>query len=120
MSKKNILQEPKVNGTPLDPNSKLEVIKNLIFGENIEAYNAEFEALKEDILTKKKEIESLLDEVRDELNKSLDSISTDLNIRITDLENSMEDKLDNLESSSVNRSELGQLLVNLGEKISKQ
>ena len=33
--------------------SKIETIRNLIFGENIETYNSEFETMKSDILKKK-------------------------------------------------------------------
>ncbi len=120
MSKKEVLQQPKANGIPLDASSKLEVIKNLIFGENIEAYNAEFEAIKEHILSKKKELEFLMNEVRSELSEQIDTLSTDLNIRISDLENSLEDKIENLHAEKVDRDTLAQLLINLGEKIGKK
>ena len=120
MSKKDILQKPKANGTPLDSSSKLEVIKNLIFGDNIEAYNAEFDALKKDIQSKRKELEQLMGEVRGELNQQIDSLSTDLNIRVSDLENALEDRMENLQTDKVDRAVLGKLLIDLGEKISKK
>lgn len=37
-----------------DSASKIEVIKNLIFGENIAEYNSEFDTLKKEIDSKKK------------------------------------------------------------------
>ena len=40
----------------IDSASKIEVIKNLIFGDNIAEYNSEFEALKKDIDYKRKEL----------------------------------------------------------------
>ena len=99
--------------------SKIDAIKQLIFGENMQAYDSEFETLKNDILSKKKEIESLLDEVKSELLQNIDNLSTDLNIRITELENSFEDKTDALNKNKVDRKLLGELFTTLGEKISQ-
>jgi uncharacterized protein YoxC len=97
--------------------SKIEAIKNLIFGENIIQYDSEFETLKQDINDKKKQLENYIDEVRNELMQSIDSLSTDVNIRITDLEDALNAKTEALSENKVDRKELGKLLVSLGEKI---
>ena len=99
--------------------SKIDAIKQLIFGENMQAYDSEFEAVKQDILSKKHELESLIDDVRKELLQNIDNLSTDINIRITDLENALNDKADALDEKKIDRKLLGELLINLGEKISK-
>lgn len=49
-----------LNGNTLNVSSKIDAIKELIFGENIQAYNSEFEAVKADILAKKKNYSTLL------------------------------------------------------------
>ena len=98
--------------------SKIEAIKNLIFGENIIQYDSEFETLKQDLNDKKKQLENYIDEVRNELMQSIDSLSTDVNIRITDLEDAINAKTDELSEKKVDRKELGKLLISLGEKIS--
>jgi len=103
-----------------EANSKIEVIKNLIFGENIQAYNSEFESLKQDIINKKKILEDLIEEVSSDLKKSIDNVSTDVNIRITDLEQSLEGKIEKLETKSVDKELLGKLLIDLGEKVSNK
>lgn len=100
--------------------SKIEAIKNLIFGDNIQAYDSEFESLKQDILDKKKILEDLIEEVSTDLRKSIDDVSTDVNIRITDLEKSLEGKIEDLDSKSVDKDLLGKLLINLGEKVSSK
>jgi len=100
-----------------DSASKIEVIKNLIFGENIAEYNSEFDTLKKEIDSKQKELKNYIDEAREELMSSIDNLSTDVNIRITDLENAIEDKADKLDEQKVDRKLLGDLLVSLGEKI---
>ena len=113
MAKKNEVTTPQQE----DPSSKIEAIKNLIFGENIQEYNSEFEKIKGDILKKQKELSSLVDEVRTELMQNVDNLSTDLNIRITELENTLNEKADELQHTKVDRQMLGDMLVNLGEKI---
>ncbi|WP_072348896.1 fructose 1,6-bisphosphatase [Flavobacteriaceae bacterium A100] len=115
--KKNQTEEP--IGNTSEAASKIDAIKQLIFGENIQAYDSEFEAVKKDILTKKQELEDLIDEVRKELLQNIDNLSTDINIRITNLENSFNDKAESLDEKKLDRKLLGELLMNLGEKISK-
>ncbi len=100
--------------------SKIEVIKNLIFGENIQAYNSEFERLKKEILTKKKALEALIEEVRSELQSSIDDVSTEVHTRIDNLEENLETKIENLQSDIVQKEDLGKVLIELGERISKK
>ncbi len=100
--------------------SKIDVIKNLIFGETIQAYDAEFEELKKDILNKKKVLEDLVEDIKADLNTTIDSVATDVNIRITALEKNLDDKIENLGEEAVNKQVLGKLLVELGEKIGKK
>lgn len=113
MSKKNTSAPENV----VDSSSKIEAIKNLIFGENIQQYNSEFETLKKEIDTQKQQLENYIDEVRNELMQSIDSLSTDVNIRITDLEDSLNAKTEALTEEKVDRKQLSKLLINLGEKI---
>ncbi|MDC8006005.1 fructose 1,6-bisphosphatase [Aureisphaera galaxeae] len=115
MAKKNTPQDPQPS---LDSSSKIEAIKNLIFGENIEQYDSQFDTLKKEIDKRKKELEHYIDEVRNELMQSIDSLSTDVNIRITDLEDNLQAKTNALSEEKLDRKTLGKLLIDLGEKIS--
>lgn len=107
----------KETGDSMDSGSKIEAIKQLIFGENIQQYDSEFDTLKKEILDRKKELEDVIDQVRGELMQSIDSLSTDVNIRITDLEDAVNEKTEALDSAKVNKEELGKLLIRLGEQI---
>ncbi len=100
--------------------TKIETIKNLIFGDDIKAYDSEFEALKKDINDKKKVLEALIEEVRIDLKTALDNVSTDVNIRISELEEKLEDKIDDLQEKNVSRTTLGELLIDLGKKVSSK
>lgn len=110
-------ETPVVN--PLESAQRLEAIKNLIFGENIQQIDLEFQSIKNHIEKRKEELENFIEDTRKELNATIDNLATDLNIRITDLENSMNDKTEELNHKKVDRNLLGTLLVSLGEKIMK-
>lgn len=114
-SKEN--ETPAVN--PLESAQRLEAIKNLIFGENIQQIDQEFLSIKNHVEKRKEELEDFIAETRKELNATIDNLATDLNIRITDLENSMNDKTEELNHKKVDRNLLGTLLVSMGEKIMK-
>lgn len=109
-----------INQTDQENSSKIELIKNLIFGENIQAYNSEFDALKRDILDKKNALEALIEEVRTELSSAIDTVATDVNIRITELEDKLEDKIEQLDSDKLDKKMLGNFLIELGEKLGKK
>ena len=100
--------------------SKIGLIKDLIFGEDIKAYDAEFEALKQDILQKKRVLEELVEEVKTDLNTAIDSVATDVNIRITELEDKLEGRIDDVETSKIDKKALSQLLIDLGEKVGQK
>lgn len=99
--------------------SKIDAIKELIFGETIENYEREFETIKQDLVSKKNELNAFIDEIRKELLQNIDNLSTDLNIRITDIESNMKEKVDQINDNKLDKKILGDLLINLGEKISK-
>ncbi len=109
-------KEPTTNETN---NSKIEAIKDLIFGENITEYDNKFIAIKNDLLKKKSTLEHLIESTETNLNVAIDNLSTDLNIRITSLEDNLEAKFHNLNKEKMDRKQLGDLLIKLGNKISE-
>ena len=65
--------------------SKIETIRDLIFGDNMTEYNSEFESLKKDLRAKRQELEDFIEATKKELHHAIDNLGTDVNIRITDL-----------------------------------
>lgn len=118
MAKNTTPPKPQENGVNTN-GSKIDMIKDLIFGDNIQEYNSQFETVKEDIAAKKTELEDLVQNVRTELDEMIDTLGTDINIRVTQLQDKMEERLENLESDKMDKEILGKLLISLGEKISK-
>lgn len=97
--------------------SKLEAVKNLIFGDNIIEYDSAFVEIKKEIESKKKSLENYIAEVKKDLDQHIDSVSTDVNVRITDLEKKLDHKVNYLETKKIDKKQLGKLFVALGEKI---
>lgn len=98
--------------------SKIDAIKDILFGDDIQTYDSEFKNVKKDILEKKNQLLAVIEDTRKELDTAIDSLSTDINIRITSLEDKLNDKINDLDTDKVNKSTLGKLLIQLGEKIS--
>ena len=118
MGKTNTLVQ--LNEKKEEAASKIEMIKNLIFGDSIEAYDSEFDLLKKDILKKKNALEDLIEEVRKDLKTAIDNVATDVNIRITELEDKIDGRIENLEADKVDKKMLGKMLMDLGEKVSQK
>ena len=119
MSKNQQNSGDQIAANSLESAQRLEAIKNLIFGENIQQIDQDFQSLKNLIDKRKEELDTYIEDTRKELMHTIDNLSTDLNIRITDLESNLDQKAALLEHKKVDRTMLGTLLVNLGEKIMK-
>lgn len=119
MSKNQPNSTEQLAPSSLESAQRLEAIKNLIFGENIQQIDQDFTSLKNLIDKRKEELDSYIDDTRKELINTIDNLSTDVNIRITDLENTLAEKAEKLDHKKVDRTALGSMLVSLGEKIMK-
>lgn len=113
MAKKDIKPTP----VEVDANSKIDAIKHLIFGENMAEYSQEFETLKKELEQRRQELSDFIDDTRKELMGAIDNLNTDVNIRISDLEDSLNEKAETLENKKVDKGQLGDLLIKMGEKI---
>lgn len=75
------------NDTPIKPtvDSRIAAVRDLIFSENIEQYDAQFT-----------EVNNQINELREETEKNLFETSANLEQRLSDLETLMEQKFDAL------------------------
>ncbi|WP_296323151.1 fructose 1,6-bisphosphatase [Winogradskyella sp.] len=108
----------KLNNTKKEAEvSKFEAIKDILFGENIQNYDQEFESVKKDILNKRQELLDLIADTKTELDTAIDNLSTDLNIRITELDDKLQNSMELLEDNKVSKKVLGDLFIKLGNKL---
>jgi archaellum component FlaC len=118
MSNSSAIKKTPINKEVLP--TKIELLKDIIFGDNIQQYDSEFETIRKDIEQKKEALEEMISQVRSELNTLIDNVNTDLNIRLSEVEKSLESRIENLEMEKVDKNDLGNLLITLGKKISKE
>ena len=119
-------QDPK--GFSGDP--KIEAVKQLIFGENMQQYDSEFNEIKAIIKKSRTEIENELNETRDALNKlinqtkdsltnEIQDLRSDMNKKVTQLRADMDESVADLEDRKLNRKLLGALLQEMGKQIAE-
>lgn len=106
-------------GAP-DSTHKIEAIKNLIFGENMEQIDKEFEVLRKTIDQKKADVDQYIAQTRSEIYTAINNLINDINAKLKDLETNTGKLTDALEQKKMDKYKLGGLLVELGEKIMKE
>ncbi|MEL7002306.1 MAG: hypothetical protein AAFN93_06175 [Bacteroidota bacterium] len=97
------------NDNEMVPNSKLDAIKEIIFGENIKEYDYEFKQLKVDIKAQREAIEEEVNQVRLDLKQA----KSELDKEIAGLKKDIE-KLNDIKSD---RKTLAKLLRTVADKL---
>ncbi|MEL6538668.1 MAG: hypothetical protein AAFQ98_24835 [Bacteroidota bacterium] len=121
-----IEQEPQVeeqapptnvsNGSA-DPMDKLGVIRDIIFGQNMEEYNQQFNELKRLVDEKKAELDQYIQDVKGDLHDKIQELDKMMKDQVHDLEDNFAAKAARLEEEKMNRATLGDLLIDIGTKI---
>ena len=93
--------------------SKLQAVKELIFGQEIKDYDSEFKHLHKLIENNKDQHAS--DNSKQE--KALQHLEKVITSRIDRLEADLLNKVTNLENKKTDRAKLGKLLIQIGEKL---
>lgn len=127
MAKKN---EEQAQAAGLSGDPKIEAVKQLIFGENMQQYDSEFNEVKALIKKTRTEIENEINDTRDALNKlinqtketltnDLGDLRSDMTKKITQLRSDMDDAVSDLDERKVNRKLLGSMLQEMGKQIAE-
>lgn len=97
--------------------SKIDAVKELLFGQNMQEYDARFAQLKELIQKSTKENQTLFKSAQKELIQELQKTNKELAKRIEKLETKLQDKVHELKESKVDRQHLSVLLNDLASKL---
>ncbi len=118
MAKNKIQDEQQVDSNPNDAtNSKIDAIKELIFGNNIKEYEHEFNEIKNIIAHNKEEIERNLNEAKNEIFDAMEELREDLNRQLDELHLNMNNEIDRLQENKTDRSLLVKLFSDLSKEI---
>ena len=93
--------------------SKLQAVKELIFGQEIQDYSQEFKTIHEAIAAIQTKSEA--DQISNE--KALQQLEKNITSRIDRLEADLSKKIANLEDKKTVRAKLGKMLIQIGEKL---
>lgn len=93
--------------------SKLQAVKELIFGQEIKDYDSEFKHLHQ--LVEDNKDQNASDTANQE--KALQNLEKAITSRIDRLEADLMKKIANLENKKTDRAKLGKLLIQIGEKL---
>ncbi len=110
-------EEEAKQGLSGDP--KIEAVKQLIFGENMQQYDSEFNEVRATIKKTKQELVNEIDETRTALNKALSELRNDMNKKTSQLREDMDESIADLDERKVNRKMLGELLQMMGKQIAE-
>ncbi len=122
-------EEPQGNsGMSTDP--KIEAVKQLIFGENMQQHDSEFSEVRATIKKTKQELVNEIDETRDaltnmindtreSLTKAISDLRSDTNKKVSQLREDMDESIADLDDRKLNRKLLGALLQEMGKQIAE-
>ncbi len=110
-------EEVSENGISGDP--KIEAVKQLIFGENMQQYDSEFNEIKALIKKTRTEIENEINDTRDALTKMINDLRSDTTKKMTQLREDMDEAVSDLDERKVNRKLLGAMLQEMGKQIAE-
>lgn len=96
---------------------RIDAIKDIIFGENIKEYDAEFKKIKEYIEEQKSILETAIDSLRSDMDKLLEEVRNDFDDSVKSLKNRTLEEMNNLDDTKANRATLGSMLEDIGKKL---
>lgn len=128
MAKQKEEKAPEAASATLDP--KMEAVKQLIFGENMQQYDSEFNEIKALIKKTRTDVENEINDTRDALTKlinqtketltnDISDLRSDMNKKVTQLRSDMDDSVADLDEKKVNRKLLGTMLQEMGKQIAE-
>ncbi len=96
---------------------RIDAIKDIIFGENMKEYDAEFKKIKEYVEEQKAILETAIDSLRSDMDKMLEELRGDFDDSVKSLKEKTLEELSNLDDAKANRSTLGSMLEDIGKKL---
>lgn len=123
-------EAPKEEPAGMSGDPKIEAVKQLIFGENMQQYDSEFNEVRATIKKTKQDLVNeidetrtaltdLINETRESLNKALSDLRSDTNKKVSQLREDMDEAVADLDDRKLNRKLLGALLQEMGKQISE-
>ena len=103
-----------------EPKTKLDEVKDLIFGPDIKSYNDQISELKVNIGQNREEIMTKIEDVRNKLVEAIQNTEQALNQQIVDLKKATEAALEKQKQAHVSKRGLNDVLLKISEGLRAQ
>lgn len=97
--------------------SRLEAVRDLLFGQNDQEYRKEFKEIHNKIGSKHEDASERIEKLREEQRHDLSKLEERLNARIEQVETSLAKQLQQLDSSKVERKKLAAILQQMAKEL---
>ncbi|MDN5204477.1 hypothetical protein QQ008_23995 [Fulvivirgaceae bacterium BMA10] len=108
-------QNTNMSQESIDP--RIDAIKEIIFGENIKEYEAEFKKLRQYVDEQRDILENAVDSLRSDAERLLEELRNDFDETIASLKDDMHKEITTLNKDKADRKRLGDLLEDIGRKL---
>ena len=112
-------QESQTDKNENQNDQRLEAIKELLFGQNVQEYRDEFRELKDQIKSQSKKSEEKNSELDSILSERIDQLESKVNEQFTAMNKRIEDGLAKLTVNTVDKKSLSSILIDIAQRLDK-
>lgn len=98
--------------------SQITAIRDILFGNNMQAYEAEFNAIKDLVAQNKANTDEQLQQQLSQINESLNNLEQRLMLAIKKNHEEVLEELRKLDNAKLDKVQLGKMFIEIGNKIS--
>ncbi|MFK7905194.1 MAG: hypothetical protein AB8B69_08720 [Chitinophagales bacterium] len=103
---------------PTNTQPQIDAIRNIIFGQNMQDYDQKFSTLNDSLKQNRSEIDEKIEQTKNYLLEEMRQMENRFNAQLQELNDRLTKESERLEDKKLNRKQLGELLIEIGNKIS--
>ncbi|MEQ8550360.1 MAG: hypothetical protein RIC03_20765 [Cyclobacteriaceae bacterium] len=97
--------------------NKLNSIRDILFGENMQQYQKEFDEIKSIIRDNQERTDNRISDVRTEIMDKISALEDSINARITSTEDSLSQKIADLKDAKADRRALSSMFMDIAKQL---
>ncbi|MBK9462470.1 MAG: hypothetical protein IPN94_24370 [Sphingobacteriales bacterium] len=98
--------------------SQITAIRDILFGNNMQAYEAEFNAIKDLVAQNKANTDEQLQQQLSQINESLNNLEQRLMLAVKKNHEEVLEELRKLDNAKLDKVQLGKMFIEIGNKMS--
>lgn len=106
---------------PVDPlteeSQKLNAVRDLLFGQNVQEYRSEFDELRKIINDNREKSDKKSSDMKNDIFDRIDKLEEKLNHKLDDTSRSINERLDQLSDAKADRKKMANILHELANKL---